>query len=132
MNKVVIVGRLTKDIDLRYTPSGKAVASFTVAVNRRFKNQDGKNEADFINCVVWGPTGENAAKYVGKGSQIGISGRLQTRTFETDNGKRYITEIVADEVEFLDSKGTNKSSASKGAEMDDFVPMDDAGDDLPF
>jgi single-strand DNA-binding protein len=131
MNKTMHIGRLTKDIELRYTQKGTAVATFTLAVNRRFK-QEGQSDADFFPVVVWGATGENAARYVGKGSRVGISGRLQTRTYETDNGKRYITEIVAEEVEFLDSKGTNKGSVSKQAEMDDFVPMDEAGDDLPF
>ena len=131
MNKIALIGRLAKDIELRYTQKGTAVATFNLAVNRRFK-QEGQPDADFFPIVVWGVNGENAAKYVGKGSQVGISGRLQTRSYETDNGKRYITEIVADEVEFLSSTGTNKGSVSKQAETDDFVPMDDLGDDLPF
>ncbi|HCX64006.1 MAG TPA: single-stranded DNA-binding protein [Eubacteriaceae bacterium] len=164
MNKVVLVGRLTKDLELRYTQKGTAVASSTLAINRRFKNQNGENEADFINIVVWGPQGENAAKYVGKGSQVGISGRIQTRNYEAKDGtRRYITEVVAEEVEFLDSRKSSgdRSSGSYSANsgggnynnnsnnnfspaqqdqnqnygsvpMDDFQPLEDDDDDLPF
>ncbi|MBF7096069.1 single-stranded DNA-binding protein [Alkalibacter mobilis] len=148
MNKVVLVGRLTRDIELRYTQKGTAVASFTIAINRRFKNQNGENETDFINCVAFGPAGENASKYVGKGSQIGISGRIQSRSYEAnDGGKRYVTEVVCDEVEFLDSRsgqtrqGGNYSPAKQdqrrddndfGVPMDDFQPLEDEDDDLPF
>src|SRR5690554_4104871 len=102
MNKVVLVGRLTKDIELRYTQKSTAVASFTIAINRRFKGPNGENETDFINCVAFGVQGENAAKYVGKGSQVGVSGRIQTRSYEAnDGGRRYVTEVVCDEIEFL-------------------------------
>lgn len=105
MNRVILVGRLTKDPELRYTQSGKGVASFTVAVNRPFKT-NGEQEADFINGVVWGKPAENLANYMKKGSQIGVDGRIQTRSYDNNEGKRvYVTEVVADSVSFLDSKG---------------------------
>lgn len=106
LNRVVLVGRLTKDPDLRYTPNGVAVANFTIAVNRPFTNQEGSREADFINCVVWRRPAENLANYMKKGNQIGVDGRLQTRSFEGQDGKMvYVTEVVADSVQFLESRG---------------------------
>ncbi len=144
LNRVVIVGRLTKDPDLRYTPNGVAVANFTVAVNRPFK-QDGKQEADFINCVVWRAPAENLAKYMSKGNQVGVDGRVQTRTFDGQDGKTvYVTEIVADSVQFLESKKSNdtapsnqqSSKASESGNEDPFKsngePIDITDDDLPF
>ena len=111
LNRVVLVGRLTKDPDLRYTPNGVAVANFTLAVNRPFTNQQGNRDADFINCVVWRRPAENLANYMSKGSQVGVDGRVQTRTFEGQDGKTvFVTEVVADSVQFLESKG-----ASQGA-----------------
>src|SRR5699024_8161585 len=108
---VFLVGRLTKDPDLRYTPNGVAVANFTLAVNRPFTNQQGNRDADFINCVVWRRPAENLANYMSKGSQVGVDGRVQTRTFEGQDGKTvFVTEVVADSVQFLESKG-----ASQGA-----------------
>lgn len=107
LNRVVLVGRLTRDPDLRYTPNGVAVANFTIAVNRPFSNQQGDREADFINCVVWRRPAENLANYMKKGSLIGVDGRVQTRNFEGQDGKRvYVTEIVADSVQFLETKGS--------------------------
>ncbi|MFC2948748.1 single-stranded DNA-binding protein [Virgibacillus sediminis] len=109
LNRVVLVGRLTKDPDLRYTPNGVAVANFTIAVNRPFSNQQGNREADFINCVVWRRPAENLANYMKKGSMIGVDGRVQTRTFEGQDGKTvFVTEIVADSVQFLESKGSSQ------------------------
>ncbi|GAB3053907.1 single-stranded DNA-binding protein [Virgibacillus ainsalahensis] len=109
LNRVVLVGRLTKDPDLRYTPNGVAVANFTIAVNRPFSNQQGNREADFINCVVWRRPAENLANYMRKGSMIGVDGRVQTRTFEGQDGKTvFVTEIVADSVQFLESKGASQ------------------------
>ena len=109
MNRFVGVGRLTKDVSLNYTQNGKAVANYTVAINRPFKNQQGENEADFINGVVWGKGAENLANYMKKGSQIGIDGRLQTRTYENNNGQTvFVTEVVADSVQFLESKGSQQ------------------------
>lgn len=107
LNRSVLVGRLTKDPDLRYTPNGTAVANFTIAVNRPFSNQQGDREADFINCVVWRRPAENLANYMKKGSLIGVDGRVQTRNYEGQDGKRvFVTEIVADSVQFLETKGT--------------------------
>lgn len=110
MNRVVLVGRLTKDPDLRYTPNGVAVATFTLAVNRTFTNQQGEREADFINCVIWRKPAENVANYLKKGSLAGVDGRIQTRNYEGQDGKRvYVTEVVADSVQFLEPR----SSASQ-------------------
>ena len=115
LNRVVLVGRLTKDPDLRYTPNGVAVANFTIAVNRPFSNQQGNREADFINCVVWRRPAENLANYMKKGSLIGVDGRVQTRSFEGQDGKMvYVTEIVADSVQFLESKGGSSQGDQGG------------------
>lgn len=112
LNRVVLVGRLTKDPDLRYTPSGVAVANFTLAVNRPFSNQQGNREADFINCVVWRRPAENLANYMKKGSMVGVDGRVQTRNFEGQDGKMvYMTEIVADSVQFLETKGSTQGGS---------------------
>lgn len=106
MNRVVLVGRLTRDPELRYTPNGAAVANFNIAVSRPFKNQQGEQEADFINCVVWRKAAENLANYMKKGNMIGVDGRVQTRNYEGQDGKRvYVTEVVADNIQFLESKG---------------------------
>ncbi|SDQ05060.1 single-stranded DNA-binding protein [Virgibacillus salinus] len=116
LNRVVLVGRLTKDPDLRYTPNGVAVANFTIAVNRPFSNQQGNRDADFINCVVWRRPAENLANYMKKGSLIGVDGRLQTRTFEGKDGKTvFVTEVVADSVQFLESKGSSQSSGQQAS-----------------
>ncbi len=105
MNRVVLVGRLTKDPELRYTPSGVAVATFTLAVNRTFTNQQGEREADFINCVIWRRPAENVANFLKKGSLAGVDGRLQTRNYEGQDGKRvYVTEVVAESVQFLEPR----------------------------
>ncbi|PWU70070.1 MULTISPECIES: single-stranded DNA-binding protein [Gracilibacillus] len=117
LNRVVLVGRLTKDPDLRYTPSGVAVANFTIAVNRPFSNQQGQREADFINCVVWRRPAENLANFMSKGSLIGVDGRLQTRSYDDPDGKRvFITEVVADSVQFLESKGGSSGGQSGGSQ----------------
>ncbi|MCI8588252.1 MAG: single-stranded DNA-binding protein [Bacilli bacterium] len=106
MNKVFLIGRLTKDPELRYTSSNIATASFSIAVNRNFANQNGEREADFINIVVWRKQAENIKNYLSKGSQVAIDGRIQTRTYDAQDGsKRYVTEVVADNVQFLDTRG---------------------------
>src|SRR5690625_4326459 len=111
LNRVVIVGRLTRDPDLRYTPNGVAVANFTVAANRPFTNQQGNRDADFINCVVWRRAAENLANYMKKGGLIGVDGRLQSRTYEGQDGKTvFVTEVVADNVQFLEPKGSSQGS----------------------
>lgn len=113
MNRVVLVGRLTKDPELRYTPNGVPVATFTLAVNRAFSNQQGEREADFINCVVWRRPAENVANFLKKGSLAGVDGRIQTRNYEGQDGKRvYVTEVVAESVQFLEPK--NASGGSSG------------------
>ena len=134
LNRVVLVGRLTKDPDLRFTPNGVAVANFTIAVNRPFSNQQGNKEADFINCVIWRKQAENLANYMKKGSMIGVDGRIQTRSFDGQDGKKvFITEVVADNVQFLDSKGQtpqNQEKAHTGQNLEnEGQPMEE---DLPF
>ena len=114
MNRVVLVGRLTKDPELRYTPSGVAVATFTLAVNRSFTNQQGEREADFINCVVWRRPAENVANFLKKGSLAGVDGRIQTRNYEGQDGKRvYVTEVVAESVQFLEPKGSSGAGGGR-------------------
>jgi len=114
MNRVVLVGRLTKDPDLRYTPNGVPVATFTLAVNRTFSNQQGEKEADFINCVIWRRPAENVANFLKKGSLAGVDGRIQTRNYEGQDGKRvYVTEVVADSVQFLEPKGGASGSGGR-------------------
>ncbi|EAC5315262.1 single-stranded DNA-binding protein [Listeria seeligeri] len=113
MNRVVLVGRLTKDPDLRYTPAGAAVATFTLAVNRPFKNTQGEQEADFINCVVWRKPAENVANFLKKGSMAGVDGRVQTRNYEDKDGKRvFVTEVVAESVQFLEPKNNNTGGST--------------------
>ena len=113
MNKVFLIGRLTKDIELKYTTSNKAKGTTSIAVNRP-KQKDKEQEADFINVVLWGNTAENCSKYIGKGSRIAIEGRIQTRSYETENGqKRYVFEVVAENIQFLDNK--KQSSETQGS-----------------
>jgi single-strand DNA-binding protein len=139
INKVILMGRLTKDPELRYTTkSNTAVASFTLAVNRRFAQQ-GQPQADFINVIAWNKTAEFAAKYFIKGQQVAVVGRIQTRTWDDNEGKRhYITEVVADETYFADSKRNSESGGSSQKTYsqsdntgDGFYPMDE-DDELPF
>src|SRR5690625_2195115 len=112
INRVDLVGRLTKDPELRYTGNGTAVANFTLAVNRTFKNSQGEQEADFINCQTWRTTAENVAQYLKKGSLAGVDGRIQTRSYDNNEGRRvFVTEVVADSVQFLDPRGTSQSQA---------------------
>src|SRR5690625_4410486 len=118
MNRFVGVGRLTKNVELKYTQNGKAVANFTLAVNRPFKNsQTGETDADFIMCQAWGKQAENLAQYMGKGSQVGIDGRIQTRSYDGQDGKRvYVTEVVADSVQFLESRSSNRGASTDGGQ----------------
>lgn len=114
LNRVVLVGRLTKDVDLRYTPDGNAVANFTIAANRPFKNQQGKQEADFINCVTWRKQAENLANYQKKGNMIGVDGRIQTRSFEGQDGKMvYITEVLAENIQFLEPRSSQGNAPAQ-------------------
>ena len=113
MNKVFLIGRLTRDPELRYTGSNIPVATFSLAVNRNFSSASGEREADFINVVVWRKQAENIKNYLSQGSQVAIDGRIQTRSYDgTDGQKRYVTEVVADNVEFLGSKNSSSNSNS--------------------
>ena len=113
MNKVILMGRLTRDPEVRYTQTNNTlVASFSLAVNRRFANQNGERQADFINIVAWSKTGEFCSKYFKKGQQVGIIGRIQTRNWDDDQGvKHYVTEVVAEEAYFADSKRDSSNGA---------------------
>ena len=105
INNVTLVGRITRDPELRYTPQNQAVATFTLAVNRQFKNANGEREADFINCVIWRQQAENLANWAKKGALIAITGRIQTRNYEKQQGQRvYVTEVVADTFQMLESR----------------------------
>lgn len=111
INRVILVGRLTKDPEYRQTPSGVSVATFTLAVNRSFTNSQGEREADFINVVVFRKQAENVNKYLSKGSLAGVDGRIQSRSYENKEGQRvFVTEVVADSVQFMDSKGSNQQN----------------------
>lgn len=113
MNKAILIGRLTRDPELRSTPAGRNVCQFSIAVNRTFTNANGDREADFINCVVWDKQAENLVKYQKKGNQIAVDGRIQTRNYEDKDGKRvYVTEILANNISFLDSKGSSAGNSN--------------------
>ena len=114
MNKVILIGRLTKDPELRYTSNNIAVATFTIAVNREYANQNGEREADFINIQVWKKQAENCNKYLTKGSKVAIDGRIQTRNYEDQNGnRRYLTEVIADSIQFLDTRKNDNQTATQ-------------------
>ena len=146
LNKVILIGRTTKDVDLRKTSSGTAVATFTLAVDNRFVQKDGQNTADFISCVAWNNTAEFMNNYVKKGSLVAVEGRIQTRTYDNKDGNRvYVTEVV---VENLRSLGGKTNDRSSGSNFDDYEPVnmksnndyepsmdvsyDISDDDLPF
>lgn len=125
MNKVFLIGRLTRDPELRYTGSNVAVASFSLAVNRNYTNQAGEREADFINIVVWRKQAENVKNYLSQGSQVAIDGRIQTRSYDDSEGKkRYVTEVVADNVEFLGTKSSNANHSTPSEEEVGPTPYD--------
>lgn len=140
INNVVLVGRMTKDAELRYTPSQVAVATFTLAVNRTFKSQNGEREADFINCVIWRQPAENLANWAKKGALIGITGRIQTRNYENQQEQRvYVTEVVAESFQMLESRNSQQQSGQDNSSQNDNSqpfgnsnPMDISDDDLPF
>ena len=113
INRVVLVGRITKDPELRYTNSNLPFVNFTVAVNRTYANQNGEREADFVQCTIWRKQAENLAKFVSKGKLIGVEGKIQTRTYDDANGvKKYITEVLCDSVQFLEPKSQNQGGYS--------------------
>lgn len=124
LNSTTLVGRLTKDPDLKYTQSGKAVAQFTLAITRDFKNADGEYDADFINCVMWGKPAEMLADRVKKGERISLAGRIQTRNYENNDGQRvYVTEVVANTFHFLETKGGNGGNNQQRPITDDDLPF---------
>ncbi len=139
MNKVVLIGRLTKDPELRFTPgAGTAVTTLTLAVDK-YNSKSGQKEADFVPVVVWGKQAESTANYMTKGSQMAISGRIQTRNYEAKDGtKRYVTEVVATEVQFLSKSNTSASLSNSSSNNpfenlnfeEDITPVDDG--DMPF
>lgn len=113
LNRAVLTGRLTRDVDLRYTQGGSAVGTFTLAVDRRFTNQQGEREADFINCVIWRKSAENFANFVHKGSLVGIEGRIQTRNYENQQGQRvYVTEIVVENFALLEPRSQRSNQGN--------------------
>ena len=155
INNVVLVGRMTRDAELRYTPSNVAVATFTLAVNRTFKSQNGEREADFINVVMWRQQAENLANWAKKGSLIGVTGRIQTRSYDNQQGQRvYVTEVVAENFQMLESRSAREGQsggaysaptanyAAPTNSVPDFSrdenpfgatnPLDISDDDLPF
>ncbi|AWQ99942.1 TPA: single-stranded DNA-binding protein [Staphylococcus aureus] len=143
INRTVLVGRLTKDPELRSTPNGVNVGTFTLAVNRTFTNAQGEREADFINVVVFKKQAENVERYLSKGSLAGVDGRLQTRSYENKDGQRvFVTEVVADSVQFLEPKSNNQqqnnsyNAPQNRQQNNPFAnangPIEIADDDLPF
>lgn len=108
INNVVLVGRLTKDVDLRITSKGDSVGSFTLAISRTYTNQNGDRETDFINCIIWRKPAETLAKYSRKGSLIGITGRIQTRNFDKDGKRVFVTEVIAENFQLLENKKMNE------------------------
>jgi single-strand DNA-binding protein len=139
MNRVILVGRITKDPEVKTTQSNIPVVTFTLAVNRQFADQSGERQADFIQCVVWRKQAENLARFVKKGALLGVEGRIQTRQYEAENGTRYVTEVVCDSVQFLESKGEQTEQPSRGeptaADNDEFYETSKqlaAEEDLPF
>ncbi|COR28896.1 TPA: single-stranded DNA-binding protein [Streptococcus pneumoniae] len=137
INNVVLVGRLTRDAELRYTQSNIAVATFTLAVNRPFKNEAGEREADFINFQAWRGTADIIAQYCSKGSLIGIIGRLQVRSYEKDGQRRYVTEVIAESVALLESRNSrhgqgNSFQNGNSSPFTDPNPFDLPNDGLPF
>ncbi|HEA6394884.1 TPA: single-stranded DNA-binding protein [Staphylococcus aureus] len=140
LNRVVLVGRLTKDPELRSTPNGVSVGTFTLAVNRTFTNAQGEREADFINCVTFRKQAENVNNYLSKGSLAGVDGRLQSRSYENKVGQRvFVTEVVADSVQFLEPKNSNQQQndnyQQQGQTQNGNNPFDNTEEDfsdLPF
>lgn len=142
INSVALNGRLTRDVDLRYTMSGIAVGQFTLAVDRRFKSKSGNRETDFISCQIWRKSAENLANYAHKGSLIGIEGRIQTRTYDNKQGQKvYVTEVIAENFSLLDSKpaqqkdsdGVSSNRDTQGTtNQPSGKPIDVNDDDLPF
>ena len=131
INRTIIVGRITKDIELKSTQSNISFVNFTLAVNRQFTSQNGEKETDYIQCVSFRKQAENMAQYLHKGSLIGVEGRIQTRTYEADNGTRYITEVVCDNVQFLESKNERQEEKQVN-DVEEVNQKGASSEDLPF
>lgn len=124
MNKVLLVGRLTRDPELRTTPSGIAVTRFTIAVSQNYTNKNGERGADFINCSAWGRQADNISKYCRKGTLVSAEGRIRTSSYDAQDGtKRYTTEVVCDTVNFLSTKNSGNTSSTSDDFMNDFDSM---------
>lgn len=139
MNRVILVGRITKDPEVKTTQSNIPVCSFTLAVNRQFTDQSGERQADFIQCVVWRKQAENLERYVKKGALLGVEGRIQTRQYESDNGMRYVTEVLCDSIQFLESRNDSEPRTvqedTPSSDNDEFYETSKqlaAEEDLPF
>lgn len=141
LNRVVLVGRLTKDLEFRTTPNGVSVATFTLAVNRNFKSKNGEQQADFINVVAFKNQAQNVNNYLSKGSLAGVDGRIQSRSYENQDGKRvFVTEVIADSVQFLEPKNSKQSNnqpqQQRGQAQNTNTPFDNGADisddSLPF
>ncbi|HEL2109607.1 TPA: single-stranded DNA-binding protein [Streptococcus suis] len=136
INNVTLIGRLTRDVGLRYTPNNVAVGALTLAVNRNFKNASGDREADFINCVIWNKQAENLANWTKKGYLIAITGRIQTRSYDNQQGQRvYVTEVVAESFQVLEKRDNTANYSSIDEQMPPGIsgqPMDIDDDGLPF
>ena len=136
INNVVLIGRLTRDVELHRTPQDQAVGQFTLAVNRNFKNQDGGYDADFINCVIWRKSAENFASWITKGNLVAITGHIQTRNYENQQGQRvYVTEVVAESFQLLEKRDNSANQNSMAEQMPPSFAgnqMDIKDDDLPF
>ena len=131
LNRAVLTGRLTRDVDLRYTQSGTAVGTFSLAVDRQFTNQKGERNADFINCVIWRKSAENFANFVHKGSLVGIDGRIQTRNYENQQGQRvYVTEVVVENFALLEPRSARNNNASN--QQNGNAPQQNNGNSNPF
>lgn len=129
INKTILVGRITKDPEMKMTQSNIPVVTFTLAVNRTFTDQSGERQADFIQCVVWRRQAENVNKYVKKGALLGIEGRIQTRQYDVDGQTRYVTEVVCDSVQFLESKADSESNQTHKDDQHTLSPSHTADDD---
>ena len=129
MNKAFLIGRLTRDPELRYSSNNAPIVNFTIAIDRQYTNSEGQRDTDFINIVAFQKQAENISKYVSKGSLVAVDGRIQTRNYEDKDGKRvYVTEVVADRVQFLDTR--NSSGNSEKEKTDDVSPADFQNEDV--
>lgn len=131
LNRAILIGRLTRDPELKYIPSGTPVTSFTLAVDRPFTNKEGEREADFIPIVVWRKLAENCANYLSKGSLVAVEGRIQVRTYEQEGQRRYVTEIIADNVRFLERRG-EQGARTANSSFEQYGTDAGSDDDIPF